>query len=139
MMGEYETAISILPLANGRAAELYIDGVLPRTKCFAQLDLDALVLRWSPEHFVCVPAIEDVHATSLGRSARFSASSAQDSERHSISSLLNVKMDRAASFFSASSLMTSKVQPPDRIVITFNDRGGISRVLELRSSFEQLM
>ncbi|KAL1499340.1 hypothetical protein AB1Y20_011547 [Prymnesium parvum] len=48
-------------LTTGAAAELFIDGVFPRTLCFVQFDAAALALRWTHEHFVPLHVIDAIH------------------------------------------------------------------------------
>jgi len=52
------TPEKMLPIATGVTAELYIEGVFPRTTCFVQVDLQAFVIRWAHERFISLHTVE---------------------------------------------------------------------------------
>jgi len=51
------TPKNMLPIATGLTADLQIEGVFPRTKCFVQVDLQAFVIRWAHERFISLHTV----------------------------------------------------------------------------------
>ncbi|KAL1527507.1 hypothetical protein AB1Y20_008897 [Prymnesium parvum] len=61
----------VAPFVRGELMDLSIDGILPRTRCFVHVDLDAFALRWSSDCFLSLHAVTEVRpapaADHLGR------------------------------------------------------------------------
>ena len=104
---------SMLPIITGDSVELLIKDDLPRTAAFIQVDLEAFALRWSQKHFV---SLHTVH-----RTAHFMV--AHGSKRRQLPGgsgrHWQQRMQRSAH---------------SNVNVTYSDKGGVLRTLELRMS-----
>jgi hypothetical protein len=50
----------VLPVAHGTLADLKVDDIFPRAKCFVQFDVALFAVRWTREHFVNLHTITEI-------------------------------------------------------------------------------
>ena len=139
----------MLPIVKGGVADLHIDGVFPRTKCFVQVDLEASVIRWTQEVFISLHAIRDVSfdkpkkrlslisnkmavrirrlSAVTGRAGPQSAEASVEGESPVARPSRPSRLSRLATVIN----ITSHANKPSKLHISYTDRGGVSRVLEL--------
>jgi hypothetical protein len=143
----------------GSHTVLRIHGAFPRTKCFVCVDVEMLAIRWTQRHSVSLAAIQMVQRESkpMRRGASgvrrmtstrqylIKSSSRETVQQYLIksssretvqqSSARAMAVDRISSLFRNSH---SGPQPPrserselSSVTITFSDRGGVTRVLDM--------
>eukprot|EP00966_Prymnesium_polylepis_P335406 7390769-Prymnesium_polylepis.2 len=97
---------TVMPLATGNLALLFVKGVVPRTMCLLQLDINAFAIRWAFVSFLSLYTVMDVQLSSHSTPNRGSSGcqSKPSSRRSTLTS---------------------------NICITFSDRGGVLRQLQL--------
>ena len=109
-----DTPKELLPVATGELAELHIEGSFPRTTCFVQFLFGSVAIKWTHRHAITLHAIEDVQLVSVESTSGLRTSTCTFGSR--------------LSTFSQSTPASGSAG----VNIAFSDRGGVSRLLELR-------
>ena len=127
-------------VSAGRNTEVLIQGVFPRTKCFVQMDFSSFAIRWSSMHFISLSTVEIVQLRS--RRSRRSWKSFYSPEGRTgfiATLLLPAKRIVDSSSNSLKNLLFKDVgrQAEPAVIslthITFRDRGGALKLLEVAS------
>ena len=131
------------PITTGITSELTIQKVFPRTRCFVQVDLSTLSIRWTDEHAITLAAVKtvqfDVHRSITRLTSRrvFLAGALNPRRwRQSWKAQVRQKEEKlAAVLASARKRRSSEADHrTPQVAIRFIDRGGVERVLYLRTS-----
>jgi len=153
------TPESMVPAATGVMTEVFIEGVFPHTKCFLQVDLEAMLIRWSHEQFISVQAVEDhkivtshkrrqwsvympriscrrpsMYASVTGGHKFLSLRGLSGNARspHRKSETRRSEHEFTDNILSKAAKLVPKEAPHTSLHIRYNDSGGLSRTLELR-------
>jgi len=118
-----KTPASVVPIAIGDSMVLHIPHVFPRVKCFVQVDLECLVIRWTRQSFISLYSVVEVDQT--GHRESFVSSTSHRTNRDGAS----LATRPAETGNPAGSVIDGDLGRS--IEISFRDRGGVERVLEL--------
>eukprot|EP00966_Prymnesium_polylepis_P219257 5072914-Prymnesium_polylepis.1 len=136
----------VRPITVGSLAILHLKDFFPHTECFCHVDLESHAIRWTRTRCVSLHVVQDVQAQGIkdGGTVERRRPSSRVSSRMSRFSHYPM-LSKAASSFSGDRISTSRSRSSIRpslhgnrrtaaaaCLITFSDRGGVSRVLELR-------
>ena len=139
-----DTPKDIIPLIMGNLADLYIVKVFPRSTCFLQVDIDAFTIRWTQKHFVILHAVTHIQlvatqAGGLGWKPSSFASLWMSSMRSSHARGSRDSRRGSSPHRTPHRNSTSEEENAPRLGgrtvllnVSYSDRGGVSRVLELR-------
>ena len=123
----------VMPIVVGNSATLQIDGIVPSTKCFVQIDLRTVALRWARAEFISLHAISCI--SKRGSDLRSPQIVSEEEPRTPSSPMRRAVEERSRQFSEFSKRARSLIAHNDtlqHIDITFSDRCGISRRLQLR-------
>jgi len=137
-----DTPLLVQPLATGSICSLFIQAVFPRTKCYVQIDMRTLSIRWTDEHAVSLVAVEKVEMTARMRrrktldllpsnfiASRWLRKASEESIR--VSDRISKLSGRGSKGASRKGTIPEKVKTEimAAVAITFTDCGGVERVL----------
>eukprot|EP00966_Prymnesium_polylepis_P178910 4142497-Prymnesium_polylepis.3 len=134
---------------DGVPVEMYIKDIFPHTTCFVQVDLTALAIRWTHEHFLCLQNVESVLQpgrkvrrnstwSKFARRASNAMFGSPDALKTSISASAVVKAAHGARRASNAVIEAVGLGIQVPLHIVYRDRKSQLRILELRMPQERI-